>query len=86
MVFRDQRLDDEDFVWFLSGFGPLSFTAGETPVAGAPLLNVVANAWRPRDLLIWDNRVTMHRAEHDDVAGPRTLYRGMVAGEHPAEA
>lgn len=219
VVFRDQRCGDEGFAEFLSGFGPLVFTTGEIPVAGAPLLNVVTNAgrstppiswfhtdssyfsvppsftalrpvtlpgqggatlftdqvaaatmlprrwmdclggrsvlhcctglagiddehwhplfrrhpltgetslylstparcvalngmdqplaqrmiavlyrrsqircglyrhvWRPGDMLIWDNRVTMHRADHGDVQGPRTLHRGMVAGEPPLPA
>ena len=42
--------------------------------------------WRPGDLLIWDNRVTMHRADHDGVVGSRVLHRGMVAGEVPIAA
>ncbi len=44
------------------------------------------HAWREGDLLMWDNRVTMHRADHDGVAGERTLHRGMVAGEAPITA
>lgn len=218
-VLRDQACDDEQFVRFLSGFGPLVFTTGETPVAHAPLLNIVSNVgrdrppvsqfhtdssyfsappsftalrpvllpeqggatlfcdqvrtakalpprlsaclagrkvlhrcsgldgiddkhwhplfrehpltgetalylstparcvaveglepatadrivallyrrsfrpanvyrhnWRAGDILIWDNRVTMHRADHSAVCGPRTLHRGMVAGEVPLPA
>ena len=42
--------------------------------------------WRPGDLLIWDNRVTMHRAEHGDVEGDRVLHRGLVRGEAPIAA
>jgi taurine dioxygenase len=41
------------------------------------------HAWRAGDILIWDNRVTMHRAEHDDVDGDRVLHRAMVRGEVP---
>lgn len=218
-VFRDQCCDDAAFVRFLSGFGPLVFTTGETPVSSEPLLNVVTNVgrtaapvsrfhtdssyfkappsltalrpvtlpqqggatlfcdqvaaanrmparikaclagrhvlhrcsglagiddetwqplfrrhpltgetalylstparcvavegieqaladriigmlyrrsqaaayiyrhvWRTGDLLIWDNRLTMHRADHSAVLGPRTLHRGMVAGEVPLPA
>ena len=217
VVFRDQAIDDEAFVRFLEGLGPLTFTAGETPVAGVLALNVVSNTgrssaprsvfhtdtsyvkeppsytalrpvvlphsggptlfsdqvaaarrlparakdwlrgrtvlhqatgvagvveanrhplfrihpltgevslylstpercgalsdmdghtskrvlallyrhstkpsriyrhrWRAGDILIWDNRVTMHRADHDAVAGDRVLHRGMVAGEVPS--
>ena len=219
VVVRDQRGDDQAFVDFLRGFGPLVFTEGETPVAGAPMLNIVTNVgrttppvsrfhtdssyfsqppsftalrpvqipagggatlfsdqvrtasdlpeawraclagrkalhrctgldgiddenwqpllrrhpltgetalylstparcigldgmapdtarriiailyrrsqrpshlyshtWQPGDLLIWDNRVTMHRADHDGVVGDRVLHRGMVAGEVPLAA
>ena len=39
--------------------------------------------WRAGDVLVWDNRVTMHRADHEDVAGDRVLHRGMVIGEIP---
>jgi len=42
--------------------------------------------WRPGDIVIWDNRVTMHRADHDEVAGDRILHRGMVGGERPIGA
>lgn len=42
--------------------------------------------WQPGDILIWDNRVTMHRADHDQVLGQRILHRGMVAGEKPIAA
>ena len=219
VVVRDQRGDDQAFVRFLTGFGPLVFTDGEIAVDGAPLLNVVSNVgrttppvsrfhtdssyfncppsftalrpvqvpagggatlfsdqvraasdlpdrwraclagrkvlhrctgidgiddqnwhpllrqhpltgetalylstparciaiegiapdsarriieilylrsqtpsrlychvWQPGDLLIWDNRVTMHRADHDGVVGSRVLHRGMVAGEMPMAA
>ena len=219
VVMRNQRGDDQAFVRFLSGFGPLVFTEGEMPVCGAPLLNVVTNVgrttrpvsrfhsdssyftqppsitalrpvvlpdaggptlfsdqvraardlpkrwlpfllgckvlhrctgidgiddeswhpllrqhpltgetalylstparciaiegmparparrtieilyrrsqissrlyrhiWHTGDVLIWDNRVTMHRADHDGVVAPRVLHRGMVAGEVPIAA
>ncbi len=39
--------------------------------------------WRAGDVLVWDNRVTMHRGDHADVAGDRVLHRGMVSGELP---
>ena len=39
--------------------------------------------WRVGDLLIWDNRVTMHRADHGSSTAPRLLHRGMVQGEVP---
>ncbi len=37
--------------------------------------------WRSGDIVIWDNRCTMHRADHSQVVGDRILHRGLVAGE-----
>jgi taurine dioxygenase len=39
--------------------------------------------WQAEDILVWDNRVTMHRADHGQVVGDRVLHRGMVQGEAP---
>jgi taurine dioxygenase len=36
--------------------------------------------WRSGDIVIWDNRCTMHRADHSQVVGDRVLHRGLVAG------
>ncbi len=44
------------------------------------------HAWQAGDVLLWDNRVTMHRADHDGVVGDRVLHRGMVLGEAPVAA
>jgi taurine dioxygenase len=43
LVLPGQAVDDDRFLAFLRSFGPLTFTKGETPVAGAPDLNVVSN-------------------------------------------
>jgi taurine dioxygenase len=48
--------------------------------------NVYAHAWRAGDVLVWDDRLTMHRADHDGVSGDRVLHRGMVLGEVPLPA
>jgi taurine dioxygenase len=37
--------------------------------------------WRSGDIIIWDNRCTMHRADHSKVVGDRVLHRGLVLGE-----
>jgi taurine dioxygenase len=37
--------------------------------------------WQPGDIVIWDNRCTMHRADHSLVTGDRLLHRGMVSSE-----
>lgn len=42
--------------------------------------------WRRGDIVIWDNRMTMHRADHSGVEGNRVFHRGMVAGEAPIPA
>lgn len=46
----------------------------------------IAHAWRPGDILIWDNRCTLHAADHSRVVGDRTLYRALVRGEEPIAA
>lgn len=35
--------------------------------------------WQMGDIVIWDNRCTMHRADHSRVVGDRILHRGLVA-------
>ncbi|MCY7406311.1 MAG: TauD/TfdA family dioxygenase [Alkalinema sp. CAN_BIN05] len=37
--------------------------------------------WQNGDIVIWDNRCTMHRADHSEVVGDRVLHRGLVASE-----
>jgi taurine dioxygenase len=46
VVLRDAPLDDDAFLAFLSRFGALTFTQGETPVPGFPDLNVISNVGR----------------------------------------
>ncbi len=40
--------------------------------------NVLRHAWGPGDVVIWDNGVVLHRADHADVRGDRVMHRGMV--------
>ena len=44
------------------------------------------HTWRAGDIVLWDDRLTMHRADHDGVLGDRVLHRGMVLGEVPIPA
>ena len=37
--------------------------------------------WRPHDLLMWDNRCTMHARSTIDATQPRELHRTLIAGE-----
>ena len=34
--------------------------------------------WQPDDVVIWDNRCVMHKADHDGVVGDRVMHRGTV--------
>lgn len=40
--------------------------------------NVYRHSWQPGDIVMWDNRAVMHRADHTGVIGNRVLHRGMV--------
>jgi alpha-ketoglutarate-dependent 2,4-dichlorophenoxyacetate dioxygenase len=45
---------------------------------------VHAHVWRPWDLVIWDNRTTMHRARrYDDLHDVRDMHRTTVRGDGP---
>lgn len=39
---------------------------------------IYRHAWQIGDIVIWDNRLTMHRADHSAVVGCRVLHRGIV--------
>jgi taurine dioxygenase len=39
--------------------------------------------WAPGDVVIWDNRCTLHYAVHDYSEAPRLLHRTSVAGDVP---
>lgn len=39
--------------------------------------------WQKGDIVIWDNRCTMHRADHSNVIGDRVFHRGLVASRDP---
>jgi taurine dioxygenase len=41
--------------------------------------NVLRHRWAPGDVVIWDNRVVMHRADHSGVVGDRVMHRGMAS-------
>lgn len=48
IIIQNQFVDDKVFTAFLRSFGNLTFTKGETPVAGFDDLNVVSNVGRDR--------------------------------------
>jgi alpha-ketoglutarate-dependent 2,4-dichlorophenoxyacetate dioxygenase len=47
---------------------------------------VYAHQWRPFDLVMWDNRTTMHRVRRYDNSKPRDMRRTTVAGIAPTVA
>ena len=58
-------------------------TLYEISLQCAPLLK---HDWSRGDVLLWDNRCTLHAADHSNVEGPRTLFRGLIRGECPIAA
>ena len=44
---------------------------------------VYSHAWRPYDLVMWDNRATMHRARRFDRNEVRDVRRTTLAGDAP---
>lgn len=44
---------------------------------------VYRHSWRPFDLVMWDNRCTMHRARRYDAGSVRDMRRTTVAGDAP---
>lgn len=40
--------------------------------------NVLRHSWAAGDVVMWDNRCVMHRADHAGVVGDRVMHRGMV--------
>jgi taurine dioxygenase len=65
-----------------------------TAAESAPLLNwlfaqsaryeyTFRHTWRPRDLVVWDNRCALHYAIHDHGDAKRLLHRCTVEGELP---
>jgi alpha-ketoglutarate-dependent 2,4-dichlorophenoxyacetate dioxygenase len=53
-----------------------------TERATAPMF-VYSHAWRPHDLVMWDNRSTMHRARRFDRTEIRDVRRTTLAGDAP---
>ena len=45
---------------------------------------VYSHAWRPGDLVMWDNRATMHRGRRFDHREVRDVRRTTLAGHPPS--
>ncbi|MEM7699266.1 MAG: TauD/TfdA family dioxygenase [Verrucomicrobiota bacterium] len=48
--------------------------------------HLLRHHWKDGDLVVWDNRCTLHRADHSQVRGNRVLHRAIVEGEEPIMA
>ncbi len=44
---------------------------------------IYAHRWRAGDLVMWDNRSTMHRATEYDLRYARAMHRTTVQGDQP---
>lgn len=42
-----------------------------------------AHVWQPGDLVLWDNRCTMHRRDAFDASARRILHRTQIKSEYP---
>ena len=79
VVLREQDLDDDGFVAFLGGFGELTFTAGETPLAHRPELNFVTNEGRttpPRSVFHTDTSYVSRPPAYTALRAVRIPRRG----------
>ena len=47
---------------------------------------VYEHRWRVGDLLLWDNRSTMHRRDPFDNASRRVMHRTQIKGKWPPRA
>jgi alpha-ketoglutarate-dependent taurine dioxygenase len=47
---------------------------------------VYRHRWQPGDVLLWDNRCMLHRAQGFDDAHARVMHHVRVAGEGPVIA
>lgn len=65
----------------------MDYAAGRTLIDGLNARAVAATGvyrhrWRPRDLMVWDNRCLLHKAEAYDVASePRVIRRCTILGK-----
>jgi taurine dioxygenase len=87
-LFRRHPLSDR-LALFLSTPERCQAIAGVESAAGARMIRLLyrhsirphrlyRHQWQPDDIVIWDNRCTMHRADHSKVVGDRVLHRGLV--------
>jgi alpha-ketoglutarate-dependent taurine dioxygenase len=63
----------------------LDFIAELTEFAERPEF-VYSHKWTPHDIVMWDNRFTMHRVTPHDLGMRRVMNRTTVVGDGPVTA
>ena len=74
-----------------------SYVEGLSPAASETLLDALwahidrpdlryEHKWRVGDLLLWDNRSTMHRRDPFDQSARRLMHRTQIKGGHRPQA
>ncbi|HJU30932.1 MAG TPA: TauD/TfdA family dioxygenase [Hyphomicrobiaceae bacterium] len=74
-----------------------SYIEGLSPAESSSLLDTLwahidrpdlryVHKWRVGDLLLWDNRSTMHRRDPFDAAARRVMHRTQIKGKHRPQA
>jgi taurine dioxygenase len=43
--------------------------------------NLFRHAWKPGDVVVWDNACVLHAGDHSAVVGDRVFHRGMVGAD-----
>ena len=78
---------------FLTPSARVVFLAQEPAIEGATLLDhavtaperVVEHRWTAGDLVLWDNRRLLHRAQPWDYTEPRVMTHSRLAGDQKTE-
>ena len=89
---RRERLSPEQVGVIYLGRRRNSYLEGLTPAQSDALLDalwafaeqpqfVYAHRWRVGDLVLWDNRSTMHRRDPFDNAARRVMHRTQIKGK-----
>lgn len=74
---------------YLSSPARCEVVSGMAPADGAEFVrylvdhstredNLYRHSWEPGDVVMWDNRCVMHKADHTGVEGDRVMHRGMI--------
>jgi alpha-ketoglutarate-dependent taurine dioxygenase len=79
LLCRGQQLTDQDLIAFGRRFDNLDWAPGQEAI-------VWRRPWRPGDVILWDNRATMHCRDSFDGSLQRILRRTQIKGETPPTA